>query len=184
MRATDLDQVFELFRGTSVSVNDVEKSNPKPKRGFYEYPMSINDLRRKMSDTTFSLLLEDRGRIVSYLLAYPAGQIQSSGMLTPGHKDLVLEKLQAIDPRIVYADQLYVKPGLPTYVAGRVSDMFDYVAAGEQTPGIVTAIPQMPWMNQSSTRFALCRASQNRVDTAEQLLKREGFNNVVVRPFV
>jgi hypothetical protein len=48
-------------------------------------------------------------------------------------------------------------PGLPAFIAGRFVDNWTHILQNANVPGIVTAIPQKPWKNEASTRFAIHR---------------------------
>ncbi len=149
-RSRDSDQIFELFRKSSISRNGSRRT----KRGFFEYPLRYEDIADRVN-MPFSIVWENsRGRIVGYVLAY---QIKDVPALIDGYRDPVHETLARFDPDVVYVDQLCINPHYPVTLASRLEDTFEYRTRMERVPGVVGAIPESPWKNQSSTRLALAR---------------------------
>jgi len=151
LKESDLGQVFDLFSSVSVTKRQVE-ANPVPKSGFYEYHLQEQDMKKRL-DPSFSLALEDKGRIVAYLIAYQLSRFHDLKQMN----DPVLERLAMADPKTVYVDQLFLSPGLPAYLAGRMVNVWDSQLPVGEVPMVTTAIPQKPWKNEASTRFAICR---------------------------
>ncbi len=155
LRFRDAEEVFELFRSAQIGRKDLETGEPS--RGFFEYPLSFQDIEDRLRDPRFSFALRDNnGRILSYLLAYPLSSVRGHDALGQ-NEDPVIKIARQQSPDFIYADQLFLSPQLPAFIAGRLFDMGDYVVQGERIPGALTAIPQSPWINRASTRFALAR---------------------------
>lgn len=146
----DAPQIYEMFQAAQVSAQD-----PRAKNGFFDYRLGFKDLAARV-DTPFSLVVEDRGRILSYILAFSLRQIGSIS------HDPIHDAINQLDPSVVYLDQLSLQPGCPLPFVARFLDTVDYLFRSERVPGIVTAIPQQPWKNVSSTRLALARGFTRR----------------------
>ena len=144
----DAEKVYDAFRLVSI---DRGQENA-PDYGFYDYPLKVFDFEARLYDGRLSIALEDKGKLVAYMLAYGFWQIPD---LDTGD-DLVLSRLKG-DSELIYLDQLFMKPGLPAHVAGRLLDIWTNLALGYTRQGVVTAIPQKPWRNVPSTRFAIHR---------------------------
>jgi len=152
IRQSDFEQVYELFRSAQIRKQDLSKP---VSRGFYEYDLKEQNLAERLKGGYSFALKDNHDKILAYMISYRMNSITDEAMICGEHKDLVLQKLKNQD--IVYADQLFVRPELPVFIAGRLIDFWDYVMQNENVQRIVTAIPQKPWKNESSTRFALCR---------------------------
>jgi len=146
-RPHDAEQIYSLFRSVSIGEKDLVR---RPKRGFYDYPLGFSDIAER-ADSPFSVVLENKGQIVAYILAYDLKH------LPRGYDDPVHAAFRGVDESVVYADQLYVHPRYPIGIAGRLTDSWDALVRAEKVPGVVTAVPVQPWKNQSSFRFLLAR---------------------------
>lgn len=144
------ERIYDLFSSVSVNREDLKRKDV-PNSGFYEYPLTHEDISRRLDEQSFSLALEHRGDILAYIISYSL----SFARALP--QDPVLQKLQDSNPKNAYLDQLFLKPGLPAFVAGRICDAWDHIAQGEKIPGAVCAIPQKPWRNEASTRLVIYR---------------------------
>jgi len=144
----DTEKVYDAFMSVAISRT---QENP-PSHGFYDYPLTLDDFKARLYDSRFSIALEDRKKLLAYILAYPFHQTTDMDI----QHDLVLSRLKAPE-ETVYADQLFMKPGLPLFIAGRFFDTWTNLAWGYIPPGVVCAIPQKPWKNVPSTRFVLAR---------------------------
>jgi hypothetical protein len=152
IKSTDLEQVYGLFRSAQIRKQDLSKP---VSRGFYEYDLTEKNLAERLKGGYSFALKDNNDKILAYILSYRMNSITDEAMMCGEHKDPVLQKLRNQD--IVYADQLFIKPELPVFIAGRLMDFWDHVMQNENIQRIITAIPQKPWKNESSIRFALCR---------------------------
>ena len=148
----DAKRVHEAFRSVSIS----HTAEHPPDYGFCDYPLTLGDFKARLYDSRLSIALEDRQagkrQLLAYLLAYPFHQVAD---LDTSH-DAVLEDIHA-HPEVIYFDQLYMKPGLPLHIAGRLLDTWTNLAWGSTRQGVVAAVPQKPWKNVPSTRFIISR---------------------------
>lgn len=152
-RAADAEQIYEHFIRAQVSKQNLDRSTPK--RGFYEYSLNYDDIAARAS-APFSLVMEkSEGGLVGYVLAYNLSSIPEFKSTT--NHDPVHDSLKAFDKNVVYADQLFLHPAYPLTLAARLSDAWEYMIRGEKVPGVICAIPEEPWLNQSSTRLVLAR---------------------------
>ena len=147
LTSADSERVYDAFRSVSVDRNQ----QSIPKSGFFEYPLSLDDIRSRLQDNRFSLVLEEGGNILSYMIAYQMREARSIS-----HTDPVLSALEG-EGDLVYGDQLFLSPGTPIFYAGRLADFWTTLVANSNSPGVVCAIPQKPWKNLASTRMALAR---------------------------
>ncbi len=155
VRFRDAEEVFELFKSAQIGRENL--GTGEPSKGFFEYHLSFQDIEDRLRDPRFSFSLRDNnGRILAYLLAYPLSSVNGSNALGQ-HVDPVIKIARQQNPDFVYVDQVFIAPQLPAFVAGRLFDMGDYTVQRERIPGAITAIPQSPWVNQASTRFAIAR---------------------------
>ncbi len=152
-RPADSPQIYEAFQAAQISAQDPR--NDVAKNGFFDYRLGYQDLAARVN-TPFSFVLEQDGRILSYILAYTLGQVN------PQSADPVHHAIGRFDPGVVYLDQLFLESGCPLPLAARFLDTVDYVWRSERIPGVVTAIPEQPWKNVSSTRLALARGLTRR----------------------
>ena len=145
----DAGKVYDAFRSVAVA----RGQENAPDYGFYDYPLTQEDFKQRLVDGRFSIGVEDgkNRELVAYVLAYSFEQVQD---MDTSH-DAILTQVRA-DRKVVYLDQLYMKPGLPLHIAGRLIDAWETLLA-PTNPGIVTAIPQSPWKNVPSTRFSISR---------------------------
>ena len=146
----DAEKIHDAFRSVSINRNQERM----PDYGFFEYPLSLDDFKARLYDSRLSIALEDgkRREPLAYVLAYPFWQIPDLDT----KNDLVLPRLKG-HPELVYVDQFFMKPGLPAFIAGRLVDIWTTLAQGYTRQGTVCAIPQNPWKNIPSTRFAIDR---------------------------
>ena len=151
IKPSDSEQVYENFISESIVKQDLSKK--KPIRGFYEYPLSYDDISRR-TDSPFSILIEQSGGLIGYILAYDINYIQS---LSAYHQDSVHEKINIFDRDVVYLDQLFINPNYSITLAARLVDTWENLIQKHKVPGVITAIPSYPWKNKSSTRIALAR---------------------------
>lgn len=151
LRAEDAGRVYDLFNLSRVSREDLARDSV-PKSGFYEYPHTAYEMGQKIAASEMSVALVDGEKVLAYLLAYP---IEAIPHLSLDHEDPVLERLKGKGQ--VYADQFFLQHGLPVFLAGRLLDAWDDWVRSQGIAGVFGAIPQKPWRNISSTRFALCR---------------------------
>lgn len=153
----DNAQIYEIFRGNAVPQHNFKSGIPErgmPAGGFYKYHLGYDDIAARV-DSAFSLVLEDKGRISGYALAYDLNHALEIGQ--KGYHDPVHENLRMLNGKVVYLDQIYLDPKHPITLAARFADTLEYIARMEKIPGAVTAIPVSPWNNANSTRFALLR---------------------------
>src|SRR3989344_5642981 len=151
----DVGQVYDSFCSVSVSATQ----DRKPDYGFFEYNLSERDIKDRLAlsmERELGMGLFDKVRMLAYVLAYP----YSSGKNV---KDEVLQNV-VVQENVVYCDQLFIKPSLPVFFASRMLDCWTYQAMTLGFLGVFCAIPQSPWKNFSSTRFAI-----------NQGFKRRGF---------
>jgi hypothetical protein len=151
IKPSDFEQVYRLFQSAQIKKQDSRFLS----RGFYEYGLNEKNLAERLKNSYSFALKDSHDKILAYIISYKLNSISNEAMMCGEHQDSVLKKLKNQD--IVYADQLFIKPELPVFIAGRLLDFWDYVMQNENIQKIVTAIPQKPWKNESSTRFALCR---------------------------
>lgn len=142
----DAGQVYDSFCSVAVAKGHEHTRNS----GFYDYPLTEDDFRARLSCRGLSISLEEQGKLIAYALAYPFSFVPD---LDVGH-DAVLKRVSA-DPRAVYFDQLFLKPGFPAFIQGRFIDVWTALAQEKNSAGVVTAIPQKPWKNVPSTRLAI-----------------------------
>jgi len=119
-----------------------------PKRGFYEYPLSFKDMAQR-AGSPLSFVMEESGRIRGYVLAYTVQQLSK--------EDPIHQYVAMLDQSVVYLDQVFLHAQLPLPIAGRLFDVLDSLLQNEKVPGVVAAIPEHPWKNQSSVRMAYAR---------------------------
>jgi hypothetical protein len=151
IRQTDIDQIFECFKAAQVRESDIKRETPAS--GFYEYNLSYNDISER-AQTPFSLVLENsRGEILSYMIGYPVSYIREN-ISSP---DPVHEKIRTLEDDVVYADQVYLRKGLPLQIAMRLFDKWDFITQGEKTPLVIGAVPVFPWRNAASERMMIYR---------------------------
>lgn len=163
-RQSDADQIFELFKLSSITKKDLSRN---PKRGFYEYHLSYDNLSAR-ANNPFSLVWENnKGNIVGYVLAYNLRDLDSK------YHDSLHHKLMNFNDSVVYIDQATVHPNYSITLCSRLADTLDYILRMERIPGVVTAIPEDPWQNVSSVRIALVHgfARQGKFDTPETTLR-------------
>ncbi len=81
----DGERIISLFRNSQV------EKGTRAKTGFYEYPLSEEDLLRRIKAAPeLSLVLENnKGELLAYFLAYQTRDIESGG-LAQGYNDPVL----------------------------------------------------------------------------------------------
>jgi DNA-binding protein Fis len=152
IKSSDFEQVYGLFSSAQIRKMDLSKH---VSRGFYEYDLNERNLTERLKDS-YSFALKDRqDKILAYFISYKTNSISKEAMMCGNHKDPILQKLKNQDA--VYADQLFIRPELPVFIAGRLLDYWDYIIQNENIQKIFCAIPQKPWKNESSIRFALCR---------------------------
>ena len=158
LKPNEAERIFELFKSASVTRNDLSREQV-PNSGFYEYPLTAEDISLRLKEPGFSIALADNDEILAYVIAY---QLETAGK--NGLRDPVLTFLQDRSPDSVYIDQLFLRRGLPLYFAGRLIDSWDHIVQGEKIPSVACAIPQKPWKNEGSNRMAAWRG-----------YRREGF---------
>ena len=145
----DAEKLYDAFRSVAVRAGDV---NP-PKSGFYEYELTEDDFKARLFDARLSIALEDdRRKLLAYALAFPFYMIPDLS----SKDDIVFSKLKG-DSELIYLDQFYTKPGVPAFLVGRILDTWTNLAWGYTRQGVATVIPQKPWKNKASTRFAIQR---------------------------
>lgn len=154
----DSEQVYEHFRNSQIRKEDIV--NRIPKRGFYEYDLKFDDISARVN-TQFSLImLDSMDRLMGYILGYKISFIPELELGTAN--DPVHRNILGFNKNVVYADQLYLNPIYPIHAAGRLMDAWEYMIRGENVPGVVSVIPENPWLNQSSRRLALARGFSSR----------------------
>jgi 6-pyruvoyltetrahydropterin/6-carboxytetrahydropterin synthase len=154
IKSADFEQVYELFRSYQVRKKDLSKSIV-PSRGFYEYDLNEKNLAERLKGGYSFCLKDNHDKILAYMISYKTNSISDEAMMCGKHEDPVLQRLKNQD--MVYIDQLFIKPELPVFTAGRLFDFWDYVMQNENVTRVAGAIPQKPWKNESSIRFVLCR---------------------------
>src|SRR3989344_5949237 len=87
-RASDSDELYELFKGASVNRSDLVRGEI-PQSGFFEYHLSHADIALRAANAPFSLVLEDRNRIIAYLLGYD-NKFAAERVALSGHADPVI----------------------------------------------------------------------------------------------
>lgn len=150
-KTSDNEQIFKCF--TKAQITRAEAISGNPKTGFLDYPLSFPELSERVIDE-FSLVLEEKGRVIGYVIAYRIGDIS---LLNSGKTDTIHQRIRKLPANIVYVDQLYLNPRLPVFVLGRSTDTWEHSLRSSNIPAVITAIPQNPWQNRSSTRFVLAR---------------------------
>jgi len=150
----DTEKIYQLFKASSISREEALAKNPSS--GFYEYPLSPDDIAARLQDPAFSLCLERQGKILAYIIAYPINFLKTA-LLPRNPEDSVFNRLQEAAPSAIYLDQSWMNPGLPAFMFGRIMDTFEDMVKAESSPGVLVTIPQFPWTNRSSTRLALHR---------------------------
>ncbi|MBW2990361.1 hypothetical protein KY348_01510 [Candidatus Woesearchaeota archaeon] len=145
----DQDQLFECFQEAQVKADDIVH---KPISGFYEYNLDYEALKQR-AQTPFSLILENsKGKIISYMLAYPLKDLDKIKDFDPVH-----EAIKNLDEKAVYLDQVYLKKGFPIYFAMRLFDKWDHLNQNEKISMIIGAVPFAPWRNHTSERMVAYR---------------------------
>jgi hypothetical protein len=152
-RNLSVDDAGRLF-GAFQSVQVLPGQENAPDSGFYDYHLTEQDFKQRLFDPRLSIALEDRKdrKLLAYILAYPFYQIPNVDV----SHDAVLSQVRA-PADAIYVDQFFLSPGLPLHTAGRLVDVWTNHALGYTNEGVVTAIPQKPWKNNPSTRFAISR---------------------------
>jgi len=155
VRPRDQAQLYEAFLAASITAEDVQ-AHHIPRSGFFEYPLSERDLEAR-AQTPFSVVAEDsRSRLLGYIIGYPIAHARQQ--LAQGvYHDPVHDTFEGLDDHTLYLDQLYLARAQPVTVAARMFDTWEHLLRGEKVPNVVTAIPQLPWKNESCTRFVLYR---------------------------
>ncbi|MEK6927858.1 MAG: hypothetical protein AABX11_05490 [Nanoarchaeota archaeon] len=150
----DSGQVFDAFCSASV----MEPQGRTQEYGFYEYHLEQEDIRNRLELSEHGHLsvglFGNRKDLLAYTIAYNfhvGRQI----------KDEVLQNVN-VPETAIYCDQVFLNPRLPAFLAGRLTDYLTQSAQQLGVPGIFCAIPQSPWKNVSSTRFALHRGFKRR----------------------
>jgi len=152
-KPADVEQIYEYFMSAQVSEKDLNRGSPK--RGFYEYHLSYDDIATRVR-TPFSLVMEEsKGKLVGYVLAYDLSHLPK--LNSTAHHDPVHDNLRVFDKNVVYIDQFFLHPDYPLTLAGRLTDAWEHTIRGEKVPGVICAIPEEPWVNKSSTRLVLAR---------------------------
>ena len=59
----DTEKIYQLFKASSISREEALAKNPSS--GFYEYPLSPDDIAARLQDPAFSLCLERQGKILA-----------------------------------------------------------------------------------------------------------------------
>lgn len=148
-KQSDSEQIFELFKQNAVYQSDLGEKVPK--RGFFEYHLGYDDIEARVN-MSFSIKWVDKTRIIGYILAYSLKDLDKIG-----HQDPVHNHLLNLDKDVVYIDQLCINPNYPITLGARLGDSFEYMLRMEKVPGVVTAVPESPWKNHSSTRLVLMK---------------------------
>lgn len=142
--SSHIEQIYELFMNAQVS-----RQNPTPKNGFFEYDLSFDDVLERASSQFSLVLCNNQGKVMGYILAQDLDAIRRMRTSDP-----VYTRINFFDGRVVYVDQLFCNN---LTLTGRLTDAWEHMIRGEKAPGIITAIPEKPWQNQSSTRLAIER---------------------------
>ncbi len=147
VKSSDLDQMYTLFLDRSITKKDIPKN---PKNGFYEYPLTEEAMKVRL-DEGFSLILDKNGKIECYILAYPSNKINE---ILKVKNDSVLEHL-ANNLNGIYWDQIVLPKNVPLTYAGQLVGAWHHIVHGEKIETVCAAIPEKPWYNMSSSRFAI-----------------------------
>lgn len=160
--ASDIQELYELFKEAKVSRKDLTNERV-PRSGFFEYNLSQEDIALRSENNRFSMIMENGGKIVSYILGYDK-KFAKERVLSGEHIDPIVEKFVTYPGNLVYLDQLLLRKSLPVFLASRLMDTWESVLRSEKIEGVVTAIPQGEWTNEASLRFALYRGfSKNEI---------------------
>ncbi len=159
----DIERMYELFLSAQVSKSELTKKNVA-KRGFFEYDLSYEAFASRVAEKEANLILERNNEIIAYTIALPISQIPSIQKI---QHDQVLEDIKHANPKTIYWDQLFLKPNLPIYFAGRLFETMNHKFVNENVPAIIGAIPQDPWQNISSTRFVLAHGFKRESNVKE-----------------
>ncbi|MDO8563980.1 MAG: hypothetical protein Q7R87_03145 [Nanoarchaeota archaeon] len=152
--ASDASQIYDTFRSVAV----MEAQGRKRDYGFYEYPLEEQDIKSRLELARHKNLgvglFSDERKLLAYTLAYPSS-------LGAGLEDDVLRNV-SLSSEHIYFDQLFMRPSLPAFFVGRLADYWTKLAQDQNFSGVFCAIPQEPWKNVSSTRFAIHRGFNRR----------------------
>jgi hypothetical protein len=159
VRVNDIDQIYSLFRERSITKKDIPKS---PKTGFYEYPLTEEAMKVRL-DEEFSLILDKNGKIECYILAYPFNKINE---ILKVKTDSVLEHL-AKNLKGIYIDQIVLPADAPLHNAGQLMGAWHHIIHGEEIKDVCAAIPEKPWYNSTSARFAIAHGFK-RIDAVSE----------------
>ena len=164
----DVERMYELFQSAQVRKSDIDRK-VVPKRGFYDYNLTYEAFAARLAEKETSLVLRRGNEIIAYAITFPVSQIQA---IQKSQHDVVLEEISGADPKAIYWDQLFIKDGLPIYYAGRLFESLTHILRAESVPALIAAIPQEPWQNTSSTKFALTHGfkQESKVNEEEMTL--------------
>jgi hypothetical protein len=167
----DAAEIYELFREAQIDSNN----SGNKKSGFFEYPLTEEDIKTRLGDNRFSLMLMHDGRAIAYLLAYPIASARDFA-----EQDGVLRQINSI-PENIYVDQLNSQ-WVPAHVIGRFMDAWTNLLQEARVPGIFSAIPQKPWVNLASRRQAITRGYQRAFSVQEKTFSGELELGIYAKP--
>jgi len=171
-KPSDVDQLFDCFQSVSIRERDLREDIPS--NGFFEYPLSF-DAFAVRATSPLTLVCEDKCKIIAYMISYPL-----SYALDEGIRDPVIKALSSVDPQIVYHDQLFKRPDIPLFIAGRLFHTMDVIAEKEGALGVIGAIPTKPWINIDSTRLVAYQGMIQRGTVVEDNVTL----GLYIKPFV
>ena len=116
----DVERMHELFLSVSVSRDELGEKRI-PKRGFFEYDLSLEEMLRRVNGSGYTLVMERGSRILAYLIANDFGFMERQNI-----KDSIFDVLPKPEPGVVYADQMFLDGGLPAFLAGRLLYQADH----------------------------------------------------------
>jgi len=151
IKPNDAHEIYDSFMSAQVTRENCSGR----KSGFYEYALSFEEMQKRVglsAQEGLGLTLRDNQRLLSYLIAYRRGQAQQVD-------DEVLRAV-SVDDKAIYADQFFISPGLPVYVAGRVLDSWNNLVYSREQRGLFSAVAWKPWRNLAAAKFNMCRGGK------------------------
>jgi hypothetical protein len=140
VKEKDVKSIFSLFSNSSV--RDLNQ-----KSGFYDYPLTPDDIRER-SLTGGSLLLEDCGELIAYGIGYRVSDFDKLS-----HLDEVHKRLNRALGDVFYVDQFCLKSGKPVSLAGQFTHVWYNFAKNNSSSGAISAVPVKPWKNIAALRY-------------------------------
>ena len=160
IKPEDREQLYKIFESRKIKSADLH-SQRIPRSGFFEYNLSYDEFVERTQSPLSLVLQNDRGKILAYIAGYPVSHIRNIS-----NPDIIHRRLEEFNDKCAYLDQLCLEKGVPTHIAMRLFDKWDFIAQSDGAQKAYTAIPINPWKNTSSERVAIYRGFR-RIETIE-----------------